>query len=63
MLIDVILIRKEAQSCDYTQRLQITHLLGGDTGSGLITSIVNPDRITACNISVYIDPSLKILLL
>jgi len=64
-LIDEVMdvIRKEMESCEAPQGLQITHSLGGGTGSGLGTLILikirdaYPDRIT-CTFSVY--PSAKV---
>eukprot|EP00924_Labyrinthula_sp_SR-Ha-C_P009079 augustus_masked-scaffold_2-processed-gene-12.8-mRNA-1 protein AED:0.20 eAED:0.20 QI:0/-1/0/1/-1/1/1/0/444 len=52
-LIDEVLdvVRKEAESCDCLQGFQITHSLGGGTGSGMGTLLVSkireefPDRI------------------
>ena len=41
-LIDSVLdvVRKEAESCDCLQGFQITHSLGGGTGSGLGTRVL-----------------------
>ena len=52
-LIDTVLdvVRKEAESCDCLQGFQITHSLGGGTGSGMGTLLISkireeyPDRI------------------
>lgn len=52
-LIDSVLdvVRKEAESCDCLQGFQITHSLGGGTGSGMGTLLISkireeyPDRI------------------
>ena len=52
-LVDSILdvVRKEAESCDCLQGFQITHSLGGGTGSGMGTLLISkireeyPDRI------------------
>ena len=33
-------IRKEAENCDAMQGFQVTHSLGGGTGSGLGTNII-----------------------
>merc|ERR1711887_350775 len=52
-LVDSVLdvVRKEAESCDCLQGFQLTHSLGGGTGSGLGTLLVSkireeyPDRI------------------
>ena len=44
-------IRKEAESCDCLQGFQMTHSLGGGTGSGMGTLLISklreeyPDRI------------------
>ena len=61
-LIDEVVdvFRKEAESCDCPQRFQITHSLGGGTGSGLLIKIRDnyPDRITA-TFSVYPSPKVS----
>ena len=65
-LIDEVVdvIRKEAESCDCPQGFQITHSLGGGTGSGLGTLLLMkirdnyPDRITA-TFSVYPSPKVS----
>ena len=52
-LVDSVLdvVRKEAESCDCLQGFQMTHSLGGGTGSGLGTLLISkireeyPDRI------------------
>lgn len=52
-LVDSVLdvVRKEAENCDCLQGFQLTHSLGGGTGSGLGTLLVSkireefPDRI------------------
>ncbi|CAH8641751.1 unnamed protein product, partial [Schistosoma guineensis] len=51
-LVDSILgVRKEAGSCDCLQGFQLTHSLGGGTGSGMGTLLISkireeyPDRI------------------
>ena len=52
-LVDAIMdvVRKEAESCDMLQGFQITHSMGGGTGSGMGTLLVSkireefPDRI------------------
>ena len=60
----VEVIRKEAESCDCPQGFQITHSLGGGTGSGLGTLLLikmrddYPDRITA-TYSVYPSPKVS----
>jgi tubulin beta len=64
-LVDSIMegVRKEAESCDVLQGFQITHSMGGGTGSGMGTLLVSkikeeyPDRI----ISTYsVIPSPKV---
>ncbi|XP_022245444.1 tubulin beta-4B chain-like [Limulus polyphemus] len=62
-LIDTVLdvIRKEAESCDCVQGFQLTHSLGGGTGSGLGTLLLSklkeeyPDRILS-SFSVFPSP-------
>ena len=52
-LVDSVLdvVRKEAESCDCLQGFQLTHSLGGGTGSGMGTLMISkireeyPDRI------------------
>ena len=52
-LVDTILdiVRKEAESCDRLQGMQLTHAIGGGTGSGLGTLTMSkiqeeyPDRM------------------
>ena len=52
-LVDSVLdvVRKEAESCDCLQGFQMTHALGGGTGSGMGTLLISkireeyPDRI------------------
>src|SRR3569832_309800 len=52
-LVDAVMdvIRKESESCDVLQGFQITHSMGGGTGSGMGTLLVSkireeyPDRI------------------
>ena len=45
------MVRKEAESCDCLQGFQLTHSLGGGTGSGMGTLLISkireeyPDRI------------------
>nr|ACN61492.1 beta-tubulin T4 [Euplotes focardii] len=64
-LIDSVLdvIRKESEECDCLQGFQITHSLGGGTGSGMGTLLISkikeqyPDRIME-TFSVF--PSLKV---
>ena len=44
-------VKKESESCDCLQGFQLTHSLGGDTGSGMGTLLISktweeyPDRI------------------
>nr|CAI5817105.1 unnamed protein product [Callosobruchus analis] len=53
-LVDSVLdvVRKEAESCDCLQGFQLTHSLGGGTGSGMGTLLISkireeyPDRLT-----------------
>jgi tubulin beta len=57
-LIDSVLdvVRKEAESCDCLQGFQITHSLGGGTGSGMGTLLISkireeyPDRCVAVGV-------------
>ena len=62
----VDVIRREAENCDCLQGFQLTHSLGGGTGSGLGTLIIGkikeeyPDRIT-CTYSVAPSPKVSIL--
>mmetsp|Transcript_17192 Transcript_17192/g.35469 ORF Transcript_17192/g.35469 Transcript_17192/m.35469 type:complete len:442 (-) Transcript_17192:584-1909(-) len=64
-LVDAVMecVRKEAESCDVLQGFQVTHSMGGGTGSGMGTLLVSkvkeeyPDRI----ISTYsVIPSPKV---
>lgn len=54
-------VRREAESCDCLQGLQLAHSLGGGTGSGLGTLLVSkireeyPDRIWS-TFSVFPSP-------
>ena len=54
-------VRKEAESCDCLQGFQITHSLGGGTGSGLGTLLISkireeyPDRMM-CTFSIMPSP-------
>jgi tubulin beta len=65
-VIDEVLdvVRREAEGCDCPQGFQITHSLGGGTGSGLGTLLLlkirdaYPDRITA-TFSVYPSPKVS----
>lgn len=57
--------RKEAEGCDCLQGFQLTHSLGGGTGSGMGTLLISkireeyPDRIMT---TYSIVPSPKVLL-
>jgi len=65
-LIDSVLdvVRKEAEGCDALQGFQITHSLGGGTGSGMGTLLISkireefPDRIM-CTFSVFPSPKVS----
>jgi tubulin beta len=65
-LIDEVVdvVRKETESCDCPQGFQLTHSLGGGTGSGLGTLLLlkirdnYPDRIT-CTFSIYPSPKVS----
>merc|ERR1711916_39180 len=65
-LIDSVLdvVRKEAESCDCLQGFQITHSLGGGTGSGMGTLLISkireeyPDRIMM-TFSVFPSPKVS----
>mmetsp|Transcript_114 Transcript_114/g.191 ORF Transcript_114/g.191 Transcript_114/m.191 type:complete len:452 (+) Transcript_114:77-1432(+) len=65
-LIDSILdvVRKEAEGCDCLQGFQLTHSLGGGTGSGMGTLLVSkireeyPDRMM-CTFSVFPSPKVS----
>jgi tubulin beta len=65
-LIDEVVdvVRRETESCDCPQGFQITHSLGGGTGSGLGTLLLlkirdnYPDRITT-TFSVYPSPKVS----
>lgn len=56
-------IRKEAEKCDCLQGFQLTHSLGGGTGSGMGTLLVSkireefPDRIM---VTFSVVPSPKV---
>ena len=62
-LVDSVLdiVRKEAEGCDCLQGFQITHSLGGGTGSGMGTLLISkireeyPDRMM-CTFSVVPSP-------
>ena len=65
-LIDSVLdvVRKEAEGCDCLQGFQITHSLGGGTGSGMGTLLISkireeyPDRMM-CTYSVVPSPKVS----
>ncbi|CEO98907.1 hypothetical protein PBRA_007021 [Plasmodiophora brassicae] len=65
-LIDSVLdtVRKEAEGCDCLQGFQITHSLGGGTGSGMGTLLISkireeyPDRMMA-TFSVFPSPKVS----
>ena len=64
-LVDSVLdvVRKEAESCDCLQGFQMTHSLGGGTGSGMGTLLISkireeyPDRIM---VTYSVVPSPKV---
>ena len=57
-------VRKEAENCDSLQGFQLTHSLGGGTGSGLGTLLLSkireqyPDRMM-CTFSVVPSPKVS----
>ena len=57
-------IRRESEQCDCLQGFQLTHSLGGGTGSGMGTLLISkireeyPDRIT-CSYSVIPSPKVS----
>lgn len=65
-LVDAVLdvVRKEAEGCDCLQGFQLTHSLGGGTGSGMGTLLISkireeyPDRIMN-SFSVVPSPKVK----
>ena len=65
-LIDAVLdvVRKEAESCDCLQGFQVTHSLGGGTGSGMGTLLISkireeyPDRMML-TFSVFPSPKVS----
>jgi len=65
-LIDSVLdvVRKEAEGCDCLQGFQVTHSLGGGTGSGMGTLLISkvreefPDRMM-CTYSVFPSPKVS----
>lgn len=67
-LVDSVLdvVRKEAESCDCLQGFQLTHSLGGGTGSGMGTLLVSkireeyPDRMMN-TFSVVPSPKVNVL--
>ena len=68
-LVDSVLdvVRKESESCDCLQGFQLTHSLGGGTGSGMGTLLISkireeyPDRIMN-TYSVVPSPKVRIML-
>ena len=66
-LVDSVLdvVRKESESCDCLQGFQLTHSLGGGTGSGMGTLLISkireeyPDRIMN-TFSVVPSPKVRI---
>jgi len=66
-LVDSVLdvVRKEAESCDCLQGFQLTHSLGGGTGSGMGTLLISkireeyPDRIMN-TFSVVPSPKVRV---
>ena len=67
-LVDSVLdvVRKEAEGCDCLQGFQLTHSLGGGTGSGMGTLLISkireefPDRIMN---TFSVVPSPKVLII
>lgn len=65
-LIDDVMdvVRKEAEQCDALQGFQVTHSLGGGTGSGMGTLVISkiheefPDRMM-CTYSVFPSPKVS----
>uniref|UniRef100_A0A7S3AW30 Tubulin alpha chain n=2 Tax=Haptolina ericina TaxID=156174 RepID=A0A7S3AW30_9EUKA len=65
-LIDAVLdvVRKEAEGCDCLQGFNLTHSLGGGTGSGMGTLLISkireeyPDRVM-CTFSVFPSPKVS----
>jgi len=65
-LIDTVLdvVRKEVEGCECLQGFQITHSLGGGTGSGMGTLLISkireeyPDRMM-CSFSVFPSPKVS----
>lgn len=64
-LIDSVLdvVRKESESCDCLQGFQITHSLGGGTGSGMGTLLISKIREvrTILNSRLHAPPHLLLL--
>merc|ERR1719150_1949906 len=62
--LETFMFRKEAESCDCLQGFQITHSLGGGTGSGMGTLLISkireeyPDRMM-CTFSVFPSPKVS----
>merc|ERR1712060_350414 len=65
-LVDSVLdvVRKESEGCDCLQGFQLTHSLGGGTGSGMGTLLISkireeyPDRVM-CTFSVFPSPKVS----
>jgi len=65
-LIDQVMdvVRKEAEACDALQGFQVTHSLGGGTGSGMGTLLISklneeyPERLM-CTFSVFPSPKVS----
>lgn len=61
----MLAFRKEAESCDCLQGFQLTHSLGGGTGSGMGTLLISkireeyPDRIMT-TYSIVPSPKVKL---
>jgi len=60
-------VRKEAESCDCLQGFQLTHSLGGGTGSGMGTLLISkireeyPDRKFFVKLIIYSILNLQVL--
>ena len=67
-MVDAVLdvVRKESETCDCLQGFQLTHSLGGGTGSGMGTLLISkireeyPDRIMS-TFSVIPSPKVTFL--
>jgi len=46
-------VRKEAERCESLQGLQLTHSLGGGTGSGLGTLLISKIRVRFGTVSTF----------